>query len=203
MSEHLPTDHTLAAQLSAFAPPVTPPDLPLSDVSYVVEDTAIGRMLLACKGSGADSGALIASTFVSDADAEDAWLHRLARQVSPRVLRAPRALDEARRELDAYLSGERRAFDLRTALVLATPFQRIVLGHLPDAVGYGNRTTYGALAREIEHPTASRAVGAALGANPLCVVLPCHRVVASSGALSGYAGGLAAKEYLLALESRP
>jgi methylated-DNA-[protein]-cysteine S-methyltransferase len=166
-------------------------------VSYVVEDTAVGRMLLARN----ESGALIASAYVPDVDTEDAWLHRLARQVSPRVLRAPRALDEARRELDAYLRGERRGFDLPTTLVLATPFQRVVLAHLPGAVSYGHRTTYGAVARGIERPGASRAVGAALGANPLCVILPCHRVVASSGALTGYAGGLAAKEYLLALES--
>ena len=193
------SEHTLTAQLSAFAPPIMPPDLPVSDVSYLVEDTAIGRMLLACS----DSGVLVASAFVSDAGAEDAWLQRLARQVSPRVLRQPRALDDARRELDAYLCGERKTFDLPTALVLATPFQRIVLGHLAAAVAYGHRTTYGELAKDIERPNASRAVGAALGANPLCVVLPCHRVVAVSGALTGYAGGLAAKEYLLALESRP
>lgn len=193
------TEHTVAARLSAFAPPVMPPDLPISDVSYVLEDTAVGRMLLARN----ESGALIASAYVPDADAENAWLHRLARQVSPRVLRLPRALDEARRELDAYLAAERRNFDLPIALVLATPFQRIVLGRLPEAVTYGHRTTYGALARDIERPSASRAVGAALGGNPLCIVLPCHRVVAASGALSGYAGGLAAKEYLLRLESRP
>ena len=193
------SEPNLTAQLSAFAPPTTTPYLPISDVSYVVEDTVIGRMLLARN----ESGVLIASAFVSDSGAEDAWLRRLSRQVSPRVLRQPRALDEARRELDAYLSGERTAFDLPTDLVLATPFQRIVLAHLPGAVAYGHRTTYGALALEIERPSASRAVGAALGANPLCVVLPCHRVVASSGALTGYAGGLAAKEYLLALESRP
>ena len=193
------SEHTLPARLSAFDPPVTPPELPVSDVSYVVDDTIIGRMLLALN----ESGALVASTFVSGPDAEDALLDRLARQVSPRVLRQPRALDEARRELEAYLHGDRRAFDLPTDLVLATPFQRVVLHHLAGAIGYGQRTTYGALAREIERPSASRAVGAALGANPLCVVLPCHRVVASSGALTGYAGGLAAKEYLLELESRP
>lgn len=194
MSEDL-----LIARLSAFASPMTPPVLPVSDVAYVVEDTVIGRMLLA----GNESGVLIASAFVSDTDAEDAWLRRLARQVSPRVLRQPRALDHARRALDAYLSGRLKEFDLPTDLVLATPFQRIVLGHLTTAVAYGQRTTYGALATEIERPSASRAVGAALGANPLCVVLPCHRVVASSGALTGYAGGIAAKKYLLALESRP
>ena len=150
-----------------------------------------------------ESGALITSAYVPDTDAEDAWLQRLARQVSPRVLRLPRALDEARRELDDYLRGQRKDFDVPIALVLATSFQRIVLGHLPGAVAYGHRTTYGALAKEIERPSASRAVGAALGANPLCVVLPCHRVVASSGALTGYAGGLAAKEYLLRLDSSP
>jgi methylated-DNA-[protein]-cysteine S-methyltransferase len=199
MSEDIVSEHTLTAKLSAFTTSMTPPVLPISDVSYVVEDTIIGRMLLARN----ESGVLIASAFVNDTDAEDAWLRRLVRQVSPRVLRQPRALDEARRELDDYLRGDRKAFDLPTDLVLATPFQRIVLGHLPDAIGYGHRTTYGALAREIERPSASRAVGAALGANPLCVVLPCHRVVASSGALTGYAGGLAAKEYLLELESRP
>ena len=193
------SEHTLTAQLSAFAPPLTPPVLPISDVSYVVEDTIIGRMLLARN----ESGVLIASAFVSDTNTEDAWLRRLARQVSPRILRQPRALDEARRELDAYLSGKLKEFALPIDLILATPFQRIVLGHLAGAVAYGHRTTYGALATRIERPSASRAVGAALGSNPLCVVLPCHRVVASSGALTGYAGGLAAKEYLLALESRP
>ena len=193
------SDHALTARLSAFAPPTKPPILPVSDVSYVVEDTIIGPILLARN----ESGVLIASSFVGGPGAEDALLGRLARQVSPRVLRQPRALDEARRALDAYLRGDLLAFDLPTDLVLATPFQWIVLSHLAGAVGYGHRTTYGALAREIERPSASRAVGAALGANPLCVILPCHRVVAASGALTGYAGGLAAKEYLLALESRP
>lgn len=192
----MPED-TLTAQLSAFTPSMTPPDLPVSDVSYVVDDTPIGRMLLALN----ESGVLISSAFVGEPGAEEALLQRLARLVSPRVLRQPRALDEARRQLDAYLRGERLGFDLPTDLVLATPFQRVVLAHLAGAIGYGHRTTYGALARAIERPSASRAVGAALGANPLCVVLPCHRVVAASGALTGYAGGLAAKEYLLALES--
>jgi len=193
------SEHTLPARLSAFDPQIRPPELHVSDVSYVVDDTIIGRILLAL----GESGALVASAFVSAPGSEDALLDRLSRQVSPRVLRQPRALDEARRELDAYLRGERRGFDLPTDFILATPFQRIVLRHLAGAIGYGHRTTYGALAREIERPSASRAVGAALGANPLCVVVPCHRVVASSGALTGYAGGLAAKEYLLALESRP
>jgi methylated-DNA-[protein]-cysteine S-methyltransferase len=198
MTDHsVPGESALTARLSAFTTPGRPPELPVTDVSFVIEDTAVGRMLLARQ----ESGALIASAYVADVEAEDAILQRVARLVSPRVLRAPRALDEARRELDAYLRGQRKDFGLRTNLVLGTPFQRVVLGRLAGAVSYGHRTTYGALAREIGRSSASRAVGAALGANPLCVVVPCHRVVASSGALTGYAGGLAAKEFLLALES--
>ena len=183
--------------LAEFAPAVHPPVLPASDVSYVVEDTPIGRMLLA----RTSDGALVASSFVADDLAESRVLERIASLVSPRVLRLPRELDEVRRELDAFLAGSTRGFSVPTDLALATPFQRGVLRRLAASVGYGERTTYGALARAVERPAASRAVGAALGANPLCVVLPCHRVVASSGALTGYAGGLAAKEYLLRLES--
>jgi len=190
----------LTADLAAFQAPtaLTPPTLPVSDVSYVVEDTVIGRMLLASNASGA----LVASAFLGERGTEDDWLARLSRSISPRVLRQPRALDPARRELEDYLTGRLHVFDLPVDLVLATPFQRVVLGRLGEAVHYGERTTYGDLARRIDRPSASRAVGAALGANPLCVVLPCHRVVASSGALTGYAGGLAAKEYLLSLEAR-
>lgn len=188
-----------AVALAAYEPAaLRPPDLPESDVSYVVEDTVIGTMLLA----GTASGALVASAFLGEHGSEEQWLARLSRVVSPRVLRQPQALDRARRELEDYLAGRLHAFDVPVDLALATAFQRTVLGRLGEVVHYGERTTYGDLARRIERPTASRAVGAALGANPLCVVLPCHRVVASSGALTGYAGGLAAKEYLLALEAR-
>lgn len=188
----------LESLLAGYDPEVRPPVLPASDVSYVVEDTAVGRMLLAADASGA----LVASTFVPDDPAEAHVLERLSRAISPRVLRHPRELDEARRELEAFLSGRSHRFTLRTDLALATPFQRVVLPRLAATVGYGHRATYGELARAVERPSASRAVGAALGANPLCVVLPCHRVVAASGALTGYAGGLAAKEYLLDLEAR-
>jgi methylated-DNA-[protein]-cysteine S-methyltransferase len=190
----------LTTRLEAFEPAPShlhPPVLPPSDVSYVVEDTVIGRMLLARN----DSGALVASAFVPSVEDEEHVLRRLSQRVSPRVLRHPRELDEARTQLEAFLAGRTRAFTLRTDLALASDFQRSVLPRLAATVGYGDRATYGELAARIERPRAARAVGAALGANPLCVVLPCHRVVASSGALTGYAGGLAAKRYLLDLES--
>jgi methylated-DNA-[protein]-cysteine S-methyltransferase len=192
------TDPT--ARLSAFQPAgsaLRPPVLPPSDVSYVVEDTPIGRMLLARN----ESGALVASAFVATAEDEDRILTRLSERVSPRVLRQPGELDEARTELEAFLAGRTREFSLRTDLALASDFQRAVLPRLAATVGYGDRATYGELAARVDRPNAARAVGAALGANPLCVVLPCHRIVASSGALTGYAGGLAAKRYLLELEA--
>jgi methylated-DNA-[protein]-cysteine S-methyltransferase len=190
---------TLVEQLKTTvpsSPPMRPPTFDSADVSYVVEDTSVGRILFARN----ESGALVASRYVGDDAAVDTVLDRLARAVSPRVLRRPGALDDARRQFDDFLAGRRHEFDLVTDLVLATPFQRDVLGTLARTVGYGERETYGGLARAIDRPTASRAVGAALGANPLCIVVPCHRVVGSHGALTGYAGGVRAKEYLLTME---
>jgi methylated-DNA-[protein]-cysteine S-methyltransferase len=190
---------TLVEQLKTTvpsSPPMRPPTFDSADVSYVVEDTSVGRILFARN----ESGALVASRYVGDDAAVDTVLDRLARAVSPRVLRRPGALDDARRQFDDFLAGRRHEFDLVTDLVLATPFQRDVLGTLARTVGYGERETYGGLARAIDRPTASRAVGAALGANPLCIVVPCHRVVGSRGALTGYAGGVRAKEYLLTME---
>ncbi|HEY6795613.1 MAG TPA: methylated-DNA--[protein]-cysteine S-methyltransferase, partial [Kineosporiaceae bacterium] len=128
-------------------------------------------------------------------------LDRLARAVSPSLVRGGRALDPARRQLEEYLAGRRRQFDVRVDLALASPFQRSVLTALADRVGYGGTASYGDLARAVGRPAASRAVGSALNHNPVCVVVPCHRVVAASGALTGYAGGLAAKRHLLELEA--
>lgn len=176
-----------------------PPRLPVSDVSYIVDDTRVGRVLLAVTAEGA----MVASRFAPDTAAEDALLGRLAARVSPRVLRQPRPLDPARRQLQDYLAGDRQDFDLPLDLVLSTPFQQLMARRLLATAAYGQRTTYAALAAGMGRPSAVRAVGAALGANPLCLLVPCHRVVASDGALTGYAGGVAAKRYLLELESRP
>ncbi|MDX6223762.1 MAG: methylated-DNA-[protein]-cysteine S-methyltransferase [Frankiales bacterium] len=109
-------------------------------------------------------------------------------------------LDQVRRALDGYLSGRRREIALPVDLRLATPFGRRVL-EATAGIEYGTTASYGAIAAEIGSPRASRAVGAALGANPVCIVVPCHRVLRTGGALGGYAGGLDAKRYLLALET--
>ncbi len=184
--------------MRGYDPTVRPPVLTEGDVSYVVHDTAIGRLLLAAR----PEGTALACVFTpAEADVERV-LARIARVTSPRVLRGGRGLDRLRRELDDYLAGQVHAFTVPVDLALATPFQRQVLTALTE-VGYGARTTYGALALAVGRPSASRAVGAALGANPLCVLLPCHRVLSATGALTGYAGGLHAKARLLDLESGP
>jgi methylated-DNA-[protein]-cysteine S-methyltransferase len=110
-------------------------------------------------------------------------------------------LAETRRQIHGYLSGARRSFDLPVDLRLATPFARELLTRLKGVVGYRHTISYGQLAAALDRPGAARAVGRALGSNPVCVVLPCHRVIGSSGKLTGYAGGVEAKKFLLALEA--
>jgi len=175
------------------APDLKPPVFPTADVAYTLHDTPIGTLLLAVA-----NGRVVASSFGD----EETMTNRLAKAVSPRVLRQPQALDDVRRQLDEYLAGQRHEFELKVDLALASPFQRLVLSDLPTHTSYGRTTTYGQLAGEIHKPKAARAVGTALGANPVCVVLPCHRVIGAGGALTGYAGGLEAKRFLLNLESK-
>ncbi|MGX9719723.1 methylated-DNA--[protein]-cysteine S-methyltransferase [Stenotrophomonas acidaminiphila] len=107
-------------------------------------------------------------------------------------------LRRARGQLDEYFAGARRSFDLPLA-PRGTPFQRQVWFALAD-VPYGQTTSYAQLAARLGRPTAARAVGAANGRNPLGIVLPCHRVIGANGALTGFSGGLAAKQFLLRLE---
>jgi methylated-DNA-[protein]-cysteine S-methyltransferase len=191
-------NETVEAALRGYAPRIRPPvlDAP-TDLHYLVEETPVGRLLLTVHLDGR----LLTCVYAPDDALVDRTLDRVAREVSPRVLRGGRLLDPIRRELAEYLAGERRRFDVPVDLSLATPFQREVLAALAGGVGYGRTASYGRLARDIGRPAASRAVGGALNHNPLCVVVPCHRVVAASGALTGYAGGLDAKRYLLQLES--
>ena len=120
----------------------------------------------------------------------------LARLFGVRVLRSP--LDDVRRELDEYFDGSRREFDLPLDLRVAA-FHEEVLRELAQ-VPYGITTTYGALAGKVGRPGAARAVGTVMNRNPIPIVLPCHRVVGASGALTGYAGGLERKRVLLSLE---
>lgn len=110
------------------------------------------------------------------------------------------AFDAVRRQLDAYFAGRLRRFDLPLHPI-GTPFQQRVWDALRE-IPYGATVSYGDLAARLGTTGAARAVGLANGRNPLAIVVPCHRVVGSDGRLTGYAGGLARKEYLLGLEQR-
>jgi methylated-DNA-[protein]-cysteine S-methyltransferase len=105
-----------------------------------------------------------------------------------------------RQQLREYFSGQRKTFDIPLA-PKGTPFQLAVWNALLE-VPYGDTVTYAELARRIGRPSAVRAVGAANGANPIPVIIPCHRVIGSNGTLTGYGGGIERKQWLLALEGR-
>jgi methylated-DNA-[protein]-cysteine S-methyltransferase len=161
----------------------------LVDVAYDLAESPLGDLLVAVTDRG----------LCRIAYRPDAALDELAGDFGARVLRLPRRLDHARRQLDQYFTGERREFDLETDLSPIPDFQQNVLREL-TRVPFGQVTTYGALAAKIGKPRAARAVGGALNRNPVPIVLPCHRVVGSTGSLVGYAGGLDRKEALLRLE---
>lgn len=110
-------------------------------------------------------------------------------------------LDRAVRQLDEYFAAQRRTFDI-PLLTVGTPFQRAVWELLTE-IPFGGTRSYAWLAAQLGHPRAVRAVAAANRANALSIFIPCHRVVGSSGSLTGYAGGLAAKRLLLGLEQQP
>ena len=165
--------------------------LGLVDLGFDVVDTPIGELLVAASDRG-----LAAISFDPDPDES---LDRLARIAGPRVLRSPHSVDEARRELDEYFAGRRRGFDLALDLRALPPFTVSVLDALTH-VPYGETTTYGELASRVGHPRAARAVGTVMNRNRIPIVLPCHRVVGSTGDLTGYGGGLDRKRTLLELE---
>ena len=165
--------------------------LDLVDVGFDVVDSPIGDLFVAVSDRG-----LAEISFDTRAEAQ---LDLLARIAGPRVLRAPRAIDAARRELDEYFSGRRRSFDVTLDLRAMPEFTVSVLHELAH-VPYGETTTYGELAARVGRPRAARAVGTVMNRNRIPIVLPCHRVVGSTGDLVGYAGGLHRKVALLELE---
>ena len=163
----------------------------LVDVAYDLVDSPLGPLFVAATASG-----LCRIAYDAEPEREE---ERLARAYGIRVLRSPGALDTARRELDDYFQGRRRSFELPLDLRALGAFHREVLAQL-GRVPYGQLTTYGALAAAAGRPRAARAVGTVMNRNPIPIVLPCHRVVGSTGKLVGYAGGLARKRELLELE---
>ncbi|MGH2712888.1 MAG: methylated-DNA--[protein]-cysteine S-methyltransferase, partial [Thermoleophilaceae bacterium] len=165
----------------------------LLDVAYATVDSPLGPLVVAATPRGLVRVAYTGSQ--SDAHV----LEELARKVSPRVLEAPARLDPARRELDEYFEGHRTDFDLPIDWALTRGFTSKVL-QATARIAFGSTSTYAEVASHAGSPRAVRAAGNALGANPLPVVVPCHRVLRTGGAIGGYTGGLERKEYLLRLE---
>ena len=166
----------------------------LIDVAYAIEDTPVGRLLLAATPRG-----LVRIAYVDCGVEEDAVLAELSRKVSPRVLSSPRQLDEPRRELDEYFAGALTTFRIPLDWSLTRGFGRRVL-QATNRVPFGEVTTYTTVATEAGSPRAARAAGNALGANPLPIIVPCHRVLHTTGGLGGYTGGLERKRLLLGIE---
>ncbi|MGX2997869.1 methylated-DNA--[protein]-cysteine S-methyltransferase [Streptomyces sp. JNUCC 64] len=164
---------------------------------WAVVDSAIGPLLLVATDRG-----LVKVDFHADASAREGMLDALASRLGVRPEHAPGAprLAEAIRQVNAYFAGELREFTLPLDWSLISGFHREVLRELAAGVPYGAVAGYGELAGRVGQPGAAQAVGAAMGANPLPVVVPCHRVVESDGGIGGFGGGLEAKRKLLALE---
>lgn len=149
-------------------------------------DSAFGPMLLAAR-----DGALLGAWFLGQKHFPETF--GATNDAPPDA-----ALTQAMRECDAYAAGERRTFEVPLA-PRGTPWQRAVWHELL-AIAYGETLSYGELAARLGRPGSARAVGAAVGRNPLSIFIPCHRVVDAKGDLTGYAGGLDRKRALLALE---
>ena len=165
----------------------------LADVAYASYDSPLGTGYVAATTRGVVSVGLPNLSLES-------FLDQLATGVSPRVLELPARLDEARRELDEYFAGERRDFavELDWSLVRGGFYGRVLreTARLP----FGATSTYGEIAARAGNARAYRAAGTALGANPIPIVVPCHRVLRAGGLIGDYGGGPAMKEFLLRLE---
>jgi methylated-DNA-[protein]-cysteine S-methyltransferase len=166
----------------------------LIDVAYARHDTPVGSLVLAATPRG-----LVRVAYADDDDVVEATLAALARGVSPRVVAAPRRLDPVRRELDEYFAGARDRFELALDWQLTRGFGRRVL-RSTARIPYGSVSSYARVAADAGSPRGSRAAGNALGANPLPIVVPCHRVLHTGGGLGGYTGGVERKRTLLAIE---
>ncbi|HKB51071.1 MAG TPA: methylated-DNA--[protein]-cysteine S-methyltransferase [Solirubrobacterales bacterium] len=164
----------------------------LLDVAYASVDSPYGPLLVATTPRGLVKVSLPAY------DPEET-LEDLAARISPRVLEAPARLDEVRRQLDNYFDGRLREFDLPLDWQLSKGFRRRALRAI-DRIPYGKTRSYTQIAASAGNERAVRAAGTACGSNPIPIVVPCHRVLRSGGALGGYGGGLPMKEALLEME---
>lgn len=164
----------------------------LIDVAYARVDSPLGTLLALASERG-----LLMLSYADES--VDAKLQRVAARISPRILEAPARLDGVRRELDEYFGGTRRRFEIPIDWSLISGYARTVLERT-DRIPYGSSLSYSEVSAEVGNPRGARATGNALGSNPIPIVIPCHRVTRSGGALGGYTGGLDRKRFLLDLE---
>lgn len=164
----------------------------LIDVAYTTVDTPVGPLGVAATDAG-----LVKVALHPD---KEPFLEELSATVSPRIVEHPARLDTVRRQLDEYFDGHRTTFSLQIDWQLSHGFRRMVLETLFSQVHFGEVVSYGELATRVGHPKASRAVGTAMATNPVPIVVPCHRVLRTGGALGGYGGGLEMKRQLLTFE---
>jgi methylated-DNA-[protein]-cysteine S-methyltransferase len=174
---------------------MSPPDATAETLLADRIATPIGTMLLVAD----EAGHLCAADFHD----YEARMHQLLRQqyraFGGRTLRKARVADAIRERFDAYFNGDLGAIKRITIKTGGTDFQRRVWSALRD-IDAGTTETYGALAQRIGLPAAIRAVGAANGANPLSIIVPCHRLIGADGSLTGYGGGIDRKRWLLTHE---
>jgi methylated-DNA-[protein]-cysteine S-methyltransferase len=164
------------------------------DVAYAVIDSPIGALVAAATPTG-----LVRLAYEDFNGGVDPVLDDLSKRLSPRILENGKRLDHVRRELDEYFNNARTTFDLPIDWSLYSAFGRRVL-QATAAIPFGATATYGDVAAAAGNPKASRAAGRALGANAIPIVVPCHRIIGTSGKLTGYTGGMHRKEALLRLE---
>jgi methylated-DNA-[protein]-cysteine S-methyltransferase len=164
----------------------------LLDIAYATVDSPFGPLLIATTPRG------LVRVSLPGYDPEET-LEELSARISPRVLEVPSRLDPVRRQLDLYFEGRLREFDLPLDWQLSKGFRRRALRAV-DRIPYGKTRSYTQIATSAGNERAVRAAGTACGANPIPIVVPCHRVLRSGGGLGGYGGGLPMKEALLELE---
>jgi methylated-DNA-[protein]-cysteine S-methyltransferase len=167
----------------------------VSDVAWAVRETAIGPMMVA----GSEAG-LVMVVYSAGPKRVEREVRVLARRLGCEPVRDARRMEPVTEQLDAYFAGDLREFTLDLDWSLTAGFNRRVLRELAAGVPYGKVMGYQHLADRVGEPGAARAVGTAMGSNPLPLVVPCHRVIESDGGIGGFGGGLEIKRQLLALE---
>ena len=198
MSLHPPDLHpgesaALAARTAARAA-----DEKIAEIAYALLDAPVGRLVVAATPRG-----LVRVAYELENGGVDSVLDQIAERLSPSIVEAPARLDDARRELDEYFAGRRRDFGLAIDWRLArSAFTRRIL-EATARIPFGQTSSYKDVAIAAGAPKAFRAAGSALGSNPIPIVVPCHRVLASGGKIGGYTGGLERKRVLLGIEGIP